>query len=317
LFTILYATAYARTVGLYSVLHHQESPLFFSQVVEQLILLSLSQHKTWLTILPVILKRIPDAQTCCNLYVSSFGTKLQCNTGLSPLLLLFKKSVMEYAPFRYAIEAVDRTLQDIWSNQNPFRGITVVFGGDFQQTLPIIPHSTCKDILLATIQRSHLWPHISLLCLKQNMCVENDPTSHSFAQWLLDIGHGNAGAETEQNWPRSVEIPHNMVCRDEDDLIDSIYSSMNDSISSLTPDYFQEHVILAPLNDSVHTLNANVLDCQPGEVCVYNSADCQLVEDGKQLHTQDLPIEFLNSLNASGLPVAHLHLKQGCPMIIL
>jgi PIF1-like helicase len=90
--------------------------------------------------------------------------------------------------------------------------------------------------------------------------VENDPISHSFAQRLLNIGHGNAGAESEQNRPRSVEIPCNMVCRDEDDLIDSIYSSMNDSVLSLTPDYFQERVILAPLNNSVHTLNANVLE---------------------------------------------------------
>ena len=31
----------------------------------------------------------------------------------------------------------------------------------------------------------------------------------------------------------------------------------------------------------------------------------------------DIPIEFLHSLNASGLPVAHLRLKEGCPVMIL
>jgi ATP-dependent exoDNAse (exonuclease V) alpha subunit len=30
-----------------------------------------------------------------------------------------------------------------------------------------------------------------------------------------------------------------------------------------------------------------------------------------------VPVEFLNSLNASGLPVANLELKQGCPIILL
>ena len=29
------------------------------------------------------------------------------------------------------------------------------------------------------------------------------------------------------------------------------------------------------------------------------------------------PVEFLNSLNASGLPLAHLALKPGCPLMLL
>ena len=31
----------------------------------------------------------------------------------------------------------------------------------------------------------------------------------------------------------------------------------------------------------------------------------------------NLPVEFLHTLNASGLPIAHLCLKKGCPVIIL
>ena len=43
------------------------------------------------------------------------------------------------AQHRHAIEASDRTLQDIRDDQRPFGGITVVLGGDFLQTLPVVP----------------------------------------------------------------------------------------------------------------------------------------------------------------------------------
>jgi len=43
---------------------------------------------------------------------------------------------------RNVYEAVDHSLQDIRNNGRPFGGMTVVFGGDFQQTLPIIPRGS-------------------------------------------------------------------------------------------------------------------------------------------------------------------------------
>ena len=38
----------------------------------------------------------------------------------------------------------------------PFGGITVTFGGDFQQTLPIVPKDTKEQIIGPCIQRSQL-----------------------------------------------------------------------------------------------------------------------------------------------------------------
>jgi hypothetical protein len=43
---------------------------------------------------------------------------------------------------RHAIEAVDHMLQDIFSTNKSFGGIMVVFGGDFQQTLPVVIRET-------------------------------------------------------------------------------------------------------------------------------------------------------------------------------
>ena len=39
---------------------------------------------------------------------------------------------------RFCQEAVDLTMKDIHSDDRPFGGVTVVFGGDFQQILPVV-----------------------------------------------------------------------------------------------------------------------------------------------------------------------------------
>ena len=38
------------------------------------------------------------------------------------------------------IDSADRSLRDIFKNDKPFGGVTVVFGGDPRQILPIICH---------------------------------------------------------------------------------------------------------------------------------------------------------------------------------
>ena len=54
-------------------------------------------------------------------------------------------------------ETVDRSLRDIRNCDAPFGGITVVFGGDFQQILPVIPRGSREQIVLASLKRSALW----------------------------------------------------------------------------------------------------------------------------------------------------------------
>ena len=70
------------------------------------------------------------------------------------------------------MEALDRTLQDIRDDERPFGGVTVVLGGDFLQTLPVVPRGSRMDIVDATIQHSYLWEHVKILSLRQNMRLE-------------------------------------------------------------------------------------------------------------------------------------------------
>lgn len=104
---------------------------------------------------------------------------------------------------RWAIEAVDRTLKDIMSRNDPtlqdtpFGGKVVVFGGDFRQTLPVVENGNRAQTTAASLSRSSIWPHVQSCPLTINMRLQNlnDDTHHAqqqrrFAQYLLDIGEG-------------------------------------------------------------------------------------------------------------------------------
>ena len=65
--------------------------------------------------------------------------------------------------------AVNTTLQDICSTGHLFGGIPVLLGGDFAQTLPIIPRGNRAAQVNASIRQSFLWPQFSVLKLRRNM----------------------------------------------------------------------------------------------------------------------------------------------------
>ena len=92
-------------------------------------------------------------------------------------------------------EAVSRTLQDILGNSKPFGGITVIFGGDFQQILPVILKGKKEDIVGATIQQLPLWQHVEILHLIQNMRLSRSQEDRDYAKWLAEVGHGHGISE--------------------------------------------------------------------------------------------------------------------------
>ncbi|CAF1264648.1 unnamed protein product [Didymodactylos carnosus] len=72
---------------------------------------------------------------------------------------------------RQALEALDRTLQDLRGNGKFIGGVVVLLAGDFRQTLPVIPKGTMADELKACLKASYLWRHVLKLGLKTNMRV--------------------------------------------------------------------------------------------------------------------------------------------------
>jgi len=67
----------------------------------------------------------------------------------------------------------------------------VVFGGDFHQTLPVVPKGTHQQVVAASLCRENLWGHIKFLHLRQNMHLGHLEADNQHAQWLLEIGAGS------------------------------------------------------------------------------------------------------------------------------
>jgi ATP-dependent exoDNAse (exonuclease V) alpha subunit len=212
---------------------------------------------------------------------------------------------------RHLHEAVNRTLKDIMQSDKPFGGVPVVFGGDVHQILPVIERGSRPQIVSASLLRSVLWQNIKVLHLKINMRLNTDDLQErEFAKWQLEVGKGGHTDEGGNiDLPDHFKCPQNSV----DSLIDSIYPGIYDQAQH-SDQYFSERVILASKNDDVDDLNHHILHRFPGQEHIFHSADSIANnENGELLY----PPEYLNSINCSGLPLAHLALKVGAPVMVL
>jgi hypothetical protein len=198
------------------------------------------------------------------------------------------------------------TLQDILNNDRPFGGITVLFESDFHQTTPVVPRGSREKIVNASLKRSSLWNNIHLYHLKQNMHLNRTLDSDAFADWLLDVGAG-CGLDLNNfiQLKPNIRMPDNSV----QSLSDAIYPGIADG--NKEDDYFLQCTILSPKNDAVDDLNQFILDKVPGQETVLMSTD--KITGGENIY----PLEYLHSLKASGLPLAQLALKPGCPLMLL
>lgn len=59
-------------------------------------------------------------------------------------LIIWDESLMHHCRTH---ECLDCTLRDIRDDDRPFGGLTIVFGGDFQQILPVVPKGTQEEIV--------------------------------------------------------------------------------------------------------------------------------------------------------------------------
>ncbi|XP_074303613.1 uncharacterized protein LOC141638064 [Silene latifolia] len=236
---------------------------------------------------------------------------------------------------RHAFEAVDRAFRDIMQLDDPtatekvFGGKTVVLGGDFRQILPVIPKGGRGNIVDASISKStQIWPHCRVLRLQKNMRLlkgvkESESNElHEFAKWVLDVGDGKIPTTTkegedDQTW---IKIPEDILISTQDDPIQTIVNEVYPELlgNYTNPKYLQGRAILAPKNDTVDEINKHILNLLPGDVEISKSADriCPLTRNAGNMENL-YPTEFLNSLHFQGIPNHEIHLKVGCPIILM
>ncbi|CAG4939145.1 unnamed protein product [Colias eurytheme] len=207
---------------------------------------------------------------------------------------------------RKAVEAVDRTLQDIHRNENLMGGITVLFSGDFRQTLPVVTRGSRADEVNASLKRSLLWSRVHTLRLTINMRARlgGNARAQEFSDVLLSLGEGTLPEQIDGQ----VVLPESLgrVVASLEELIRCVYEDIS-RIPHQQNSWVCERAILTPKNDqaAAAAINECILSEIEGNEVVYTSINTVVEKDDATLY----PVEFLNSLSASGLPAHTIKLK--------
>ena len=251
---------------------------------------------------------------------------IDAQSTLADLIRRSKIIVMDEAPMldRYQLEALDRTLQDLVNKELPFGGKTIILSGDFRQCLPVIPHASSARVIDAALNRSYLWKFFTVMELKENMRVRasGDPSLEAFDEWTLSIGNGDAKIVQESDL---IEIPEGMCIEikpKSPESPDSEKNAMrllaefaypNIDTNYLKPGWMDGRAILAPTNKQVDSINNLITDSFLGQPIILTSSDELVNPDDLQRFN----IEYLNTLDPSGLPTHRLFLKPGMPLMLI
>ena len=211
---------------------------------------------------------------------------------------------------RKALEAVDRTLRDLRDSNSPMGGITVVLSGDFRQTLPVVPKGTKADQLLACLKSSPLWPAVRSLRLSTNMRARLSchPLAEQFTRTLLQLGEGKTPVDNN-DMLRCSAI--GTAVSSPAQLVDKVFPDLPSHIRD--HNWLRERAILAPRNVTVDAINHTLLQQIEAPSQTYTAINT-VVEENDAVN---YPVEFLNSLETSGLPPHELRLKPDAPIILL
>lgn len=91
-----------------------------------------------------------------------------------------------------ALEALNRTLKDLFNDSRCFGGAMFLLSGDFCEKMSVISRSIIADEINACLISSNIWRYVKKLQLTTNMRVAllNDTSAEDFSEQLLTIDNG-------------------------------------------------------------------------------------------------------------------------------
>ncbi|XP_074336465.1 uncharacterized protein LOC141673609 [Apium graveolens] len=246
-------------------------------------------------------------------------------------LIIWDEASMQH---RHAFESVDRSLGDIMSvidkrrAKKPFGGITVVFGGDYRQILPVIPKASRAEVVGSIFNKSKIWEFCQLFLLKQNMWLHAGNTEMEnkviadFSKWQLLVGDGKVenfspDADTGE---MLIKIPDQYVVHTTQNPIESLSKiTYPDFLRNMSlHSYLRSRAILTPTNVVVDDINNNILEKIPGTLHTYLSQDSiDDVGDEDNEFKSAFPVKYLNSLNMPCIPKHELNIKVGIVVMLM
>ena len=208
---------------------------------------------------------------------------------------------------KWIYEALDRSLRDVRKNERLFGGITVLFAGDWRQTLPIVPRGSRSQIIHCCLKNSYIWKNTEVFTLQQNMRANltGSAEAKEFSDFLLSVGYGTLC--DSGGW---IQLDPNYFSQSLDltNFCDEVFDGINEGILAI-----DGKAILCPTNAEVKEVNKIVLNMLDGEAIIYLSND-SLLDDTT---SHQYPTEFLNSIDIPSMPSHSLEIKKNAIVMLL
>jgi hypothetical protein len=229
---------------------------------------------------------------------SSVVFPIRANSSIARRIRKIDVVVVDEAPMMqlWHIEGLDRTLRDLCREPSlPFGGKVVLLAGDWRQCLPVVQHARGDRAIIIEncILRASQWRHFLVSHLETNhRCDDTE-----FAALALAVGNGLPHA-LRPEWRVSST----------DNLINQVFS---DGMLET-----KGRAILCSRNPEANQINNICASRIQGDAVVLLSSDTMGPdENGGQGY--NLPVEYLNSLEVTGLPPHKLSLKRGMPLMLM
>nr|XP_027121996.1 uncharacterized protein LOC113738929 [Coffea arabica] len=191
------------------------------------------------------------------------------------------------------VEAFDLLLKDVMNSDIPFGGKIVVFGGDFRQTLPVIPSASRDQQIEASFVNSPLWNTLTKLSLSENMRAILDLP---YSDFLLRVGKGLEPEDLDGK----VSLCQHLLIRFSNKneslnrLVDFVFSDL--CLYSLDPYRMINRYVLTPKNSCVDDINEMMIDRFPGQAYHVLFVEIAVGEHrGKQVVLPRIPQQTSNA----------------------
>nr|XP_027075893.1 uncharacterized protein LOC113699739 [Coffea arabica] len=187
------------------------------------------------------------------------------------------------------IEAVHCLLTDIVESDVPFGGKTIIFGGDFRQTLPVIEQLGESDSIKSIVLYSYLWSHMRKQRLATNARAALDPALSAF---FIRVGEDVEPVDEhgQMSLPPHMVISYHNKEESLDRLFGIVFPDLN--LYSCNPYRIINRCVLCPKNSSVDEINRMMIAKFPENLHRYRS--CDRTVDKRNLTDYE---DFLNSFN--------------------